>query len=110
MEEARRLGRKYARDEMNLGDTENLVRRQKKVIPRLKQLISNMRDKKVQHFGREYKPNSLSSNELSAIDFWLKELRIGAPQIKTNMGRKKVIEILEEHVKLVEDGHKMYGY
>ena len=92
-------------------DIDKMVRRQKEAIPRLKQLISNIRNKKVQHFGREYTPNSLSSNELSAIDFWLKEFKpYKTPQIKTNMGRKKVIEILEKFISDVEKTHKRHGY
>lgn len=85
------------------GDTDNMVRRQKEVIPRLKKLISNIEIKNP-------RINTLSSNELSAIDFWLKEFRMSPPQIKDNMRRKEIIEILEEYISDVEEAHKEYGY
>lgn len=101
MEEARRLGRKYASEEMLRDDTDKMVRRQKETIPRLELLISIMRDEKT---------NRLSSKELSAIDFMLKEFKMSPPQIKNNMERKEVIEILEKYISDVKRAHRRHGY
>tara|TARA_R110001592_G_scaffold64636_4_gene198542 strand:+ start:892 stop:1254 length:363 start_codon:yes stop_codon:yes gene_type:complete len=109
-EEAQRLGRKYARDEMNLGDVENLVRRQKEAIPRLKQILSNIKSTskilQVDHFT----PNSLTHNQLMSADWWLNQVGVSPPPIKSNMGSKEVIEILEKYISDIEKAHKRHGY
>ena len=107
MEEARRLGRKYASKEMLQDDTDKMVRRQKEVIPRLKRIIHNI---KVRGGNDNFRPNSLTHNELMSVDFWLGEVGMSPPQIKSNMGKIEIIEILEKYISDMEKAHKRHGY
>ena len=100
MKEARRLGRKYAPQEMARDDIDKLVRREKKGIKSLKALIPKI---------KESKNRRLDSNELERVKNILDTMAM-PPSITPRTKRESIPKILEEYISEKEGLHKKYGY
>ena len=102
MEEARRLGRKYASKEMMQDDTEKLVRREKLAIDSIRTLIPKITGTKA-NFDR------LTSGEVRLIRYHL-DRTSNPPYIDSGLGREDAARTLEEYISRLEKTHKKFGY
>ena len=83
-------------------DTEKLVRREKRAIKSLKDIIPKIRD-------NESNFNILTSDELQMIRNQL-DRTSNPPSIDSRVGREDVIRTLEEYISRLEKTHKKFGY